>query len=338
MGQGTTPLLRVEDLSVTFASRGRRGTAVQAVRDVTFEVESGTTLALVGESGCGKTTVARTIVGLNRRATGSVVFDGTELVDLSAREWRSIRPRIQMVFQDPYSSLNPRWTIRRLVAEPLLRFGRGRGLGETEDELLGEVGLAPALKARRPRDLSGGQRQRVGIARALAASPELLVCDEPVSALDVSVQAQVLNLLDRLRADHNLTCVYISHNLATVRWLADRVAVMYAGRLVELGSVERVFAEPRHPYTVALLSATLTSDPHAQAARRPIVPTGDPPSPQELRENKGCLFRSRCWLYEQLGRPDRCEQESPPQVRAPRQAACHFPLHEPGHAEKEVPA
>lgn len=323
MGQVSTPILKVENLVVTYPSR-RRGHPVFAVNGISFTLDRGTILALVGESGCGKTSVARTVVGLNTRATGSISFDGTELVGLRDRLWNALRPRIQMVFQDPYSSLNPRWTIKQLVMEPLRRFGLGRGVNNDVTSLLGEVGLSAALGERRPRDLSGGQRQRAGIARSLATAPDLLVCDEPVSALDVSVQAQVLGLLDRLRTDHEVTLLYISHNLSTVRWLADRVAVMYGGRLVEVGSVAEVFAAPKHPYTAALLSATLTSDPAAQESRRPIVLQGDPPSPAELSENRACVFRGRCWLYEALGRPERCATEQPPAAAEDHQGACHF--------------
>lgn len=324
-------MVEVENLSVIYGRRGRRHRGMHAVRDVSFSVEPGTILALVGESGCGKTSVARSVVGLNRDASGSIRFDGIELVGASRERWRRVRPRIQMVFQDPYSSLNPRWTTARLVAEPLARYGRRRGLaGARETDLLDEVGLGEHMSGRRPWQLSGGQRQRVVIARALATAPDLLVCDEPVSALDVSVQAQVLSLLDRLRRDRSLTCIYISHNLATVRWLADQVGVMYAGHLVELGPVAEVMVRPRHPYTAALLSATLSSDPAEQAARRPIVLTGDPPAIGELDRVTGCPFRSRCWLYQELGEPEDCAAITPPAVRAAGQTACHH--------DKDLPA
>ena len=321
------PLVDVRDLVVEFAARsGDRGT-VRAVDGVSFAIKRGETLGLVGESGSGKSTVARALVGLNEPAGGSVRFDGTELVGIEARELRAMRRSVQLVFQDPYANLNPAWTVAALVEEPLKRL---RGLDRAArrrraEELLDTVGLTGRLLSRRPRELSGGQRQRVGIARALAAEPEMLVCDEPVSALDVSIQAQVLNLLVELRDQLGLTCLFIAHDLSVVRWICDRVAVMYCGQIVELGTTAQVFEAPTHPYTRALISAAPSTDPEVERARRPIVLQGEVPSPLDVAP-AGCRFRERCWLHTALGRPERCATERPalePSGEA-QLAACHF--------------
>ena len=277
----------------------------------------------MGESGCGKSTTARAIVGLVPVTSGSIVFDGTEIAGLSPREMRPLRPRLQMVFQDPYASLNPRMTVASIVGEPLVVHRRARGgrdLDERVCALLETVGLDPSMRRRYPHEFSGGPRQRVAIARALALEPDAILLDEPVSALDVSVQAQVLNLLEDLRARLGLTYLFIAHNLGVVRHVSDRIAVMYLGRIVELASRDDLFARPLHPYTEALLSAVPVPDPEVEARRRRIPIEGEIPSP--TAEIVGCPFRSRCPKAF-----DRCAVEAPALLehRPGRFAACHLP-------------
>jgi oligopeptide transport system ATP-binding protein len=293
------PLLVVKDLVKSFPHGprnllGRRRGSVRAVDGVSFELERGQSLGLVGESGCGKSTTARCVVGLHRATSGSIVFDGVELTTLKRRAWKPLRPRIQMIFQDPYASLDPRMTVGSILAEPLVlhtrldrRARRVRAL-----ELLDAVGLNPRHIDRYPHEFSGGQRQRVGIARALALEPELIVCDEPVSALDVSIQAQVLNLLRELQERYGLAYLFIAHDLSVVRHLCERIAVMYLGRVVEVASREALFQSPQHPYTRALLSAVPVPDPGVEATRRRIVLSGDVPSP--TAPPPGCTFHPRC--------------------------------------------
>jgi oligopeptide transport system ATP-binding protein len=314
------PLLEVKGLDVRFATKHG---VVRAVDGVTFSLERGETLGLVGESGCGKSTTARAIVGLVPVTEGSVRFEGREIAGLSSRAMRSIRPRLQMVFQDPYASLDPRMTVASIVAEPLAVHGRAKGSGERDREvsrLLETVGLDPSMRRRYPHEFSGGQRQRIGLARALALEPDLLLLDEPVSALDVSVQSQVLNLLEDLRLRLGLTYLFIAHNLGVVRHVSDRIAVMYLGRIVELAPRDDLFARPLHPYTEALLSAVPVPDPEVEARRRRIPLTGEIPSPTAVIT--GCPFRTRCPKAF-----DRCAVETPllKEHEPGRVAACHLP-------------
>ncbi len=301
---------------------GPRGRAVQAVSGVSFDIPPAQTVGLVGESGCGKTTVGRTILRLIEADAGRVFVDGADVFALKAPELRALRRRMQIVFQDPYGSLNPRMTVRQTLAEPLAIHHLANGGAEREqriDALLDEVGLDRRLAPSYPHELSGGQRQRVGIARALSVEPKFLVLDEPVSALDVSVQAQVLNLLSDLQERRRLTYLFIAHDLAVVRQIADQVAVMYLGKIVERAPAAVLYAAPRHPYTTSLLSAVPVPDPNAQRQR--IVLSGDVPSPAS--PPSGCPFHPRC---PHPKKNERCRTE-PPALRevAPGQlAACHF--------------
>ncbi|WP_028923342.1 ABC transporter ATP-binding protein [Pseudonocardia acaciae] len=311
------PLLQAERIVKRYPVRGAG--VVHAVRDVSFELARGETLGLVGESGCGKSTLARTLVCLERPTSGRVLLDGADLAALPERRRRALRGRIQMVFQDPFGSLNPRMSVGELVGEAFRVHGLPAGSGSVRaavGELLELVGLEPALASHHPRQLSGGQRQRVAIARALAPRPEVLICDEPTSALDVSVQAQIIALLRRLRAELGIAYLFISHDLAVIRQVADRVAVMYLGRIVELGPDRDVFGAPAHPYTRALLAAvpSLTPGPLARL-------DGEAPSP--LDPPAGCHFRPRC----PRAQPD-CGARLPDLVdTAPgHAAACLFPM------------
>jgi oligopeptide/dipeptide ABC transporter ATP-binding protein len=325
------PLLEIERLKVHFPIfRGtifRRTTGqVQAVDDLTLALSAGETVGLVGESGSGKTTLGRAIVGLYRPTGGSIRFRGTELGGLRGRDERLGRAQLQMVFQDPYASLDPRWRVRASVAEPLRihRTGDRRERRERVASLMDVVGLSPRMADRYPHELSGGQRQRVGLARALALNPALIVADEAVSALDVSIRAQILNLLEQLQGDLGLTYLFIAHDLAVVRHISHRVAVMYLGRIVELADAEDLYREPMHPYTVSLLSAIPVPDPAIESSRERIVLSGDPPNPAS--PPSGCRFHTRCWLRKRLGDPERCVSEDPSlRVTAARHAvACHF--------------
>jgi len=299
------PLVAVRDLEVyfdpgggsvwdKFAGGSEGGRIVRAVDGVSFEIKTGETLGLVGESGCGKSTLGRALLRLTPHTGGQVYFRGRELSRLSSQELRRLRRHMQMIFQDPYASLNPRMTVGQIVSEPLETFdlAHRRERAERVAELLETVGLSARHVKRYPREFSGGQRQRIGIARALAANPEFIVADEPISALDVSIQAQILNLLERLRRERNLTYLFISHDLRAIRHLSDRIAVMYLGKLVELGAAESVYDEPLMPYTKALISAVPFPDPVREAARRRIVLAGDVPSP--LDPPPGCRFHTRC--------------------------------------------
>jgi oligopeptide/dipeptide ABC transporter ATP-binding protein len=325
------PLLRVRDLAVHFGiSKGflfsRPIGAVRAVDGVSFDIGRGETVGLVGESGCGKSTTGRAIARLNRPTAGSITLDGQELSTLEGAALRRVRRRLQMIFQDPYSSLNPRMTMGAIVGEPLEIHGGGtaRERAERVRELLAVVGLPRQAADRYPHQFSGGQRQRVGIARALALSPELIIADEPISALDVSIQAQILNLLTRLQRDFKLTYLFIAHDLAAVRHISNRILVMYLGRIIESAPSAELYRRPLHPYTVALLSAVPLPDPVAEATRRRIVLRGDVPSP--AAPPAGCPFHTRCWLRERLGNPAECTSAVPPLrgVDGGHSVACHF--------------
>jgi len=288
-------LLEVRDLAVRFhRRRGLFGAAeiVQAVNGVSFTIAKGETLGLVGESGCGKTTLARAVLRLVEPTSGSVRFDGTDVLALASKPMRALRRRMQIVFQDPWSSLNPRLRVGDAIREgiEIHQLAEGAAADRRVELLLEEVGLTPASGRQYPHEFSGGQRQRIGIARALAVEPDLIVCDEPVSALDVSVQAQVINLLADLQQRRGLSYLFISHDLAVVRHIAPRVAVMYLGRIVEEGPADTIFTAPKHPYTEALLSAVPVPDP--KAGRRRIILEGEPPSP--VRPPSGCPFHPRC--------------------------------------------
>jgi oligopeptide transport system ATP-binding protein len=328
---GDAPLLRVQDLKVWFPiTEGmliqRHVGDVRAVDGVTFDLKRGETLGLVGESGCGKSTTGRAIVRLYKPTGGSIEFDGQDISTVDGKALRHLRSRFQMIFQDPYASLNPRMTAGNTVGEPLDVHSVGTKAERRERvrELLSTVGLNPDYAVRYPHEFSGGQRQRIGVARALALDPDLIVADEPISALDVSIQAQVINLLERLQDRLGLTYLFIAHDLSVVRHISDRIAVMYLGRIVELAPSRELNARPLHPYSVALLSAVPIPDPKVERRRRRIILKGDVPSP--VNPPSGCHFHTRCWLRERLGNPERCSAEVP-QLRplsAGHEVSCHF--------------
>jgi oligopeptide/dipeptide ABC transporter ATP-binding protein len=293
------PILRVENLVKHFEVGGGlfggRPAVVKAVDGVSFEIGRGETLGLVGESGCGKTTTGRCILRLEPPSGGRVIFEGRDMSTLSDAELRGMRRRMQVIFQDPYSSLNPRMTVGQIIAEPLAVHrivpDRAARAARVQD-LLRHAGLLPAMARRYPHELSGGQRQRVGIARALAMEPTLIICDEPVSALDVSIQAQIINLLEELQAEFGLTYLFVAHDLSVVRHISDRVAVMYLGKIVEITDRKSLYEDPLHPYTKALLSAVPIPDPVVEARREHVVLGGEVPSP--LNPPSGCVFHPRC--------------------------------------------
>ena len=332
-------LLEVRDLRVHFPIT--RGTVfrrtigqVHAVDGVSLKVATGETVGLVGESGSGKTTLGRAVVGLIPPTSGAILFHGLPLGAKRASWDRAVRSQLQMVFQDPTASLDPKWRAGASIAEPLRvnHIGTPAERRERVSELLEVVGLSPVHARRYPHELSGGQRQRVGLARALALNPAVIVADEAVSALDVSIRAQVINLLQKLQDELKLSYLFIAHDLAVVRHLSDRVAVMYLGQIVEQAAAADLYSDARHPYTVSLLSAVPVPDPVAEAQRDRIVLPGEPPSPTS--PPTGCRFHTRCWLREQLGNPERCAAEEPAhqRVSADHTAACHYAQEVPGSA------
>ena len=319
-------LLKVENLVKHFPiTQGiifqKQVGAVHAVDDVSFEIIQGETLGLVGESGCGKSTTGRTLLQLYRPTSGSVYFDDVDLVKLKGEDLRKMRRRMQMIFQDPYASLNPRMTVGEIVGEPMIihRILPNKDISNRIKELLELVGLNPAYANRYPHEFSGGQRQRIGVARALALNPELIVCDEPISALDVSIQAQVVNLLEDLQKDLNLTYLFIAHDLSMVRHISDRVAVMYLGIIAELASRDDLYNNPLHPYTQALLSAVPVPDPTVEENRQRTILTGDVPSP--VNPPSGCRFRTRCPIAEAI-----CAESKPEfrEMTPGHFVACHL--------------
>ena len=318
-------LLHVDNLTMHFPIyRGvfqRQVGAVRAVDGVSFDVKKGETLGLVGESGCGKSTTGRTILQLYKPTDGKVEYEGTNLVGLKRETMRLMRRKMQMIFQDPYASLNPRMTVGQLVAEPLIvhSVATGEEIEKRVEQLLELVKLNPAFSTRYPHEFSGGQRQRIGVARALALNPNFIICDEPISALDVSIQAQVVNLLEELQAQFGLTYLFIAHDLSMVRHISDRVAVMYLGVIVELTDREELYTNPLHPYTQALLSAVPIPDPVADAKRKRVILEGDVPSP--ANPPSGCRFRTRCPIAQA-----QCAESRPEfrELRPGHFVACHL--------------
>jgi oligopeptide transport system ATP-binding protein len=318
-------LLRVEELKKHFPiERGiikRQVGAVRAVDGISFEIRRGETFGLVGESGCGKSTTGRTILRLYSPTDGKVIFNDIDVTELPESEMRRFRPHMQMIFQDPYASLNPRMSVREIVGEPLLIHTnmRENERNERVEELLELVGLNPRYAVRYPHEFSGGQRQRIGIARSLASGPEFIVCDEPISALDVSIQAQVVNLLQRLQETLGLTYLFIAHDLSMVRYISDRMAVMYVGKLVEISSSNELYENPLHPYTQALLSAIPIPDPVIEEQRKRIILIGDVPSP--VNPPSGCRFHTRCPIAEEI-----CSQAEPElrKISFEHSVACHL--------------
>ena len=321
----TEPILQVENLVKHFPvkKKSRRGPAlaVQAVSGISFSLAPGETLGLVGESGCGKTTAGRTLLKLTEPTSGKIIFEGRDITDLKPSAMRSLRAQMQIIFQDPYSALNPRQTIGKIISAPFEIQGvePTGGMKPAVQALMERVGLNPEHYNRYPHEFSGGQRQRIGIARAIALKPRFIVADEPVSALDVSIQAQVINLLDDLKAEEKISMVFIAHDLSVVQHISDRVAVMYLGKIMELAPTADLYATPHHPYTTALLSAVPLPDPRSERTRERIILQGDLPSP--VNPPQGCVFNTRCWKAQ-----DKCRTEVPQLLTIGKsQVACHFP-------------
>ena len=319
-----SPILEVKNLVKHFPVGGKsngKGGVVQAVSDISFSLEAGETLGLVGESGCGKTTAGRTILKLNEPTSGKIIFEGEDITNFKPSRMRAIRAQMQIIFQDPYSALNPRQTIGKIISAPFEIQGitPDAGVKSTVQSLMERVGLNPEHYNRYPHEFSGGQRQRIGIARAIALKPRFIVADEPVSALDVSIQAQVINLLDDLKQEDKISMVFIAHDLSVVQHISDRVAVMYLGKIMELAPTADLYANPHHPYTTALLSAVPLPDPRGERTRERIILQGDLPSP--INPPQGCVFNTRCWKAQ-----DKCRTEAPVLVQlGASQVACHFP-------------
>jgi oligopeptide/dipeptide ABC transporter ATP-binding protein len=320
------PLLKVEQIQKHFSTRGNaifgsnKG-LVKAVDGVSFEIAVGETLGLVGESGCGKTTTGRTILRLLEPTSGKITYEDTDITKLSTKAMREFRSKAQIIFQDPYSSLNPRHTVGKIIAAPfeIQNIEPVGGVKSAVQEVMERVGLNPEHYNRYPHEFSGGQRQRIGIARAIALRPKFIVADEPVSALDVSIQAQVINLLDELQSEFQMSYLFIAHDLSVVQHISDRVAVMYLGKIVEIAQTTDLYAAPHHPYTKALLSAVPIPDPKLERSRERIILKGDLPSP--INPPSGCVFNTRCWKAQEI-----CLSQAPELLQVGKSSvACHFP-------------